>query len=86
MLGSNGSGDAICVDDSGNGKVVYLNHDNNMEIVLMNTSVTKLAGCLCIFNEFMTNKDRDACQQAMREADPLAMGDHDFWPNEVAGW
>src|SRR5262245_16094323 len=30
MIGHNGSGDMLCIDEQDEGSVVYLNHDNNM--------------------------------------------------------
>ena len=31
MFGSNGCGDPVCIDLSGQGEIVYLNHDNYFE-------------------------------------------------------
>jgi hypothetical protein len=83
MIGFNGSGDMICINDSGDGAVVYLNHDRNMEVVFMNSGVVKLAECLCLFHEFQQSKDGDACRRAIRKVDPKAMGDQSFWRNEI---
>jgi len=33
VIGSNGSGDPICIDESENGQIVYLNHDHDFRRV-----------------------------------------------------
>jgi hypothetical protein len=53
IIGHNGSGDPVCIDESADGQVVYLNHDNNFERVLMASSVLTLAECLAEFRDFI---------------------------------
>ena len=79
MIGFNGSGDMICVDEEDRGAVVYLNHDNNMEVVLMNSDVEKLAECLCVFAESKRRKDWVACRDSISRIDPRAIKDQTFW-------
>ncbi|MDZ4781334.1 MAG: SUKH-4 family immunity protein [Planctomycetia bacterium] len=83
MIGHNGSGDMICIDEQNEGSVVYLNHDNNMQVVFMNSSVTALAECLCILAVFMRSKDATECRDALQRADSSAMRSGTFWPNEI---
>jgi len=46
IIGGNSCGDPICVDEKEQGRVVYLNHDNNFDVIFMNSSVPQLAECL----------------------------------------
>jgi hypothetical protein len=49
VIGSNGSGDPICIDEDEDGAIVYLNHDNEFARVFINSSVPQLAECLLAF-------------------------------------
>jgi hypothetical protein len=51
IIGSNGFGDPICVDEEAHGRVVYLNHDNEFEVGFMNSSVPQLAYSALAFRE-----------------------------------
>ncbi len=53
VIGSNGSGDPVAVDTAGNGAVVYLNHDNAFQRVLINSSVSKLAEALLAYDRLI---------------------------------
>ncbi|MCE9548755.1 MAG: SUKH-4 family immunity protein [Planctomycetia bacterium] len=83
MIGNNGSGDTICIDEADHGSIVCLNHDFNMQRDFMNSSITALAECLCAFARFMKCKDADACRREFRDADPAAMTSGAFWPREI---
>lgn len=83
MIGQNGYGDMICIDEATNGTVVYLNHDRDLEVVFINSNVTALAQSLCYFAEFMKDKDAEVCGRAIRGADPPAMASGRFWPAEI---
>ena len=50
VIGSNGFGDPICIDEDMDGTVVYLNHDNEFARVFVNSSVPQLAQCLLAFH------------------------------------
>jgi hypothetical protein len=39
IIGANGFGDPLCVDEDSGGVVVYLNHDNKMKCGLINSTV-----------------------------------------------
>lgn len=52
VIGSEGSGDDICIDEEGQGKVVHLNHDDNFREVFINTSIPQLAESLLICRTF----------------------------------
>ncbi|QDU87801.1 hypothetical protein Pla175_11680 [Pirellulimonas nuda] len=49
VIGSNGSGDPLCIDESAGGQIVYLNHDCDFRRVVMNSSVIHLAESLLAF-------------------------------------
>ncbi|MBN2296708.1 MAG: SUKH-4 family immunity protein [Pirellulales bacterium] len=53
VIGSNGSGDPICIDESCNGQIVYLNHDNDFCRILLNSSVSQLAEMLLSFRHLV---------------------------------
>ncbi len=53
ILGCTGSGDPICIDESTNGVVVYLNHDRDFKRIFMNTSIAQLAECLLAYRDFV---------------------------------
>ena len=75
MIGHNGNGDMICIDQESGA----VNHDNNMDVVFMNSSVTALAHSLCVFSEQMGGRDADACCREILEIDPAAISRGSFW-------
>lgn len=57
MIGSNGSGDPVCIDLNNNNEIVYLNHDNYFERVYMNGSVQQLTECIIRYKDFHASLD-----------------------------
>lgn len=57
MIGSNGSGDPICIDLNNENEIVYLNHDNNFERIYINSSVHQLTECIIRYRDFLTSLD-----------------------------
>jgi hypothetical protein len=57
MIGSNGSGDPICIDLNNENEIVYLNHDNDFERVYMNSSVHQLTECVIRYRNFYASLD-----------------------------
>lgn len=55
MVGSNGSGDPVCIDLNNDNNIVYLNHDNFFESVFINSSVYQLAVCIIKYEKFHTS-------------------------------
>src|SRR5262245_5003209 len=51
IIGVNGFGDPICLDEETGGAVVYLNHDDEMKRGFINSSVERLALSLLAFRE-----------------------------------
>jgi hypothetical protein len=52
MIGSNSSGDPICIDLEINNEVVYLNHDNYFERIFMNSSISQLLQSIIKYESF----------------------------------
>ncbi len=57
MIGSNGSGDPICIDLNNGNEIVYLNHDYEFERVYMNGSLHQLIECIIRYKEFHSSLD-----------------------------
>lgn len=53
IIGSNGSGDPICIDLLAGAAVVYLNHDDAFDRIFMNTSAAHLAEFLLAFRSLV---------------------------------
>jgi hypothetical protein len=67
VIGSNGSGDSIAI--SPDGAVVYFNHDNGFEKVLMNTSVSKLGESLKNYDELIAKTQAENGEDAYLDND-----------------
>jgi hypothetical protein len=59
IIGGNGSGDPVCLDESMDGQVVNLNHDNHFQRVLMASSVFMLAECLVEVRDLIADAGGD---------------------------
>lgn len=53
VIGFNGSGDPICLDEREAGEVVYLNHDDHCRRIFINKTVLQLAESLLTFRQFI---------------------------------
>lgn len=92
IIGSNGSGDPICIDDEVSGQVVYLNHDNCFQRVLMASSVIALAECLVQFRDFIAEvggvldpiapERFEPLIERLRTIDPSVCGEDGYWQQE----
>ena len=82
MIGHNGCGDAIYVDQADGGAVVYYNHDNHMQRIVMNSSLSAFAASLCAYSSFMRTKDADTFRNEMSTIDPAYAVDGSFWISE----
>jgi hypothetical protein len=51
IIGFNGSGDPVCVDEAHAGQVVYSNHDDSMSVHFINSSIPQLAYSLLAFRQ-----------------------------------
>lgn len=53
VIGDDGGGNPICIDVSRNASIVILNHDDNFEPYLLNSSVPQLAESLLTYRDLM---------------------------------
>lgn len=87
VIGFNGAGDSICLDENAGGAIVFLNHDQRFERVLMNTSVSQLAESLLVFRALMQGDGsaelRTWCLDEMRKVDEEAWSLTSFWRDEI---
>ena len=92
IIGGNGSGDPVCLDEEAEGEVVYLNHDNRFMRVLMASSVFSLAECLVELRDLIVNAGGDTERVTpdeyaqllarFRALDPAISGKGGFWERE----
>ena len=92
ILGGNGSGDPVCLDEDAEGQIVYLNHDSNFERVLMASSILTLAECLVQFRnviadaggdtELISQEQFESLLGRFRAIDPTASEEGGFWQQE----
>lgn len=94
-IGSNGSGDPVCIDLYNNNEIVYLNHDNDFERVFMNSGLEALSRCLIIFKDFISSvnasnesnyldrnfsdKVVEQLRQDLSEIDPKCVEENAMW-------
>ena len=93
MIGGNGSGDPVCFDEETGGQIVYLNHDNRFQRVLMASSIFTLAECLVELRdviagvggdtERVTREQYDALLVRFQAIDPESGGESGFWQQEI---
>ncbi len=98
VIGSNGSGDPVCLVQP-SGDLVYLNHDDRFKETLINSSVPQFAACCLIFRELLRvaiaqNGEEAAldnnipiaalrnARNQMAEVDPRAISPRCFWHDE----
>ncbi len=77
VIGSNGSGDPLCIDESFDGQIVYLNHDFDFHRVLINSSVPQLAESLLAFRHLIRETQRRNGEDAYLTGDV---------PSDVEQW
>ena len=77
VIGSDGGGNMICLDDQDSYSVVLLDHDNSNAADFMNSSVPQLAECLLAYRELV--------HRTNEENGPDAYLDGEV-PKEVAKW
>ena len=76
IIGSNVSGDPICIDQLTYGAVVYLNHDMQFKSVLINSSVIYLAESLLAYRELVNEAIRINGAEAYMDGDiPIVLLD-----------
>ena len=64
MIGFDGSGNPIALDDAHHGEVVFLDHENRFARVLMNTSIRQLAASLLAYRKLIQETEMESGQDA----------------------
>jgi hypothetical protein len=82
IIGHNGSGDAIAIDKN-IGHIVFFNHDMDLEKVFINSSVVKLAKCLCLYAENRKSKNPDELFDKLVSTDSAIEDGKSFWITEI---
>jgi hypothetical protein len=82
MIGSDGAGNPICVEQ-GVGAVVMLDHEDWFRTrQFVNSSVGQLAECLLAY---MGEREPERFRSVVRAIDPAALAEGSFWWHEAAG-
>ena len=82
-IGSNASGDYVCLDMDADAEVVYINHDNLNARVFINASVSTLAESLCLYLTHRHKREPKDLLTAIGSIDPNAIVDGTFWKHEI---
>lgn len=69
IIGSDGSGDPLCIDESRDGQVVSLNHDNFFQRVLINSSIPQLAESLLAYRHLVIETQKRNGEDAFLDGD-----------------
>jgi hypothetical protein len=81
-LGSNGSGDPLGIELP-SGAVVYLNHDDGMGRVFVNSSLSQFAESLVLYQELRHSRELHALLERIAAIDPPAISDGSMWRIEA---
>ncbi len=79
VFGHNGSGDFISIDEA-DGSICYHNHDNRMQRIFINSSLSQFAEALCLMAEAIESNYSIDSTGALSEIDSAALKDGTFWP------
>jgi SUKH-4 immunity protein len=82
VIGTNGSGDPLCIELNG-GAVVAFNHDRNMQRVFVNSSLPHFAECLCIYQEHLHAQSLSRCFETLCCADSQLLKSPSYWKQEL---
>jgi len=77
-LGHDGSGNPIVIDKESN-EIIYLDHDNNMNKVLINSSLPFFAESLCLYQKNWANKSMLNCLKEIEAIDPSLKNIKAMW-------
>ena len=98
-IGSNGSGDPICINET-SGNIVYLNHDDDFKEVFINSSIPQLAESLLAFARLVEETINENGEEAfldnnipvglknwitneIKRIDEIAINESSFWGTEL---
>jgi hypothetical protein len=84
IVGSDGAGNPICLDERDSGRVVVLDHEDNFRtITFMNSGVPELAECLLAFREA---GNQAGLGEELQRIDPACTREGCFWPIEASNF
>jgi HEAT repeat protein len=96
IIGGDGSGNPLALDEERNGEVVCLDHDDRFARTFVNTTVRHLAASLLVYRDLIATAGEDArkdgilpaksrkqLHQQLKKIDPAAMKPGGFWPEET---
>jgi len=82
IIGSDGAGNPICLDEQDKGRVVLLDHEDNFRtITFMNSGVPELAECLLAFRD---TPNQAQLIQELQRIDPACTRAGCFWQIEAS--
>jgi hypothetical protein len=77
LIGSDDEGNPICMDESKNGQIVILDHDDYFCVrQFVNSSVIHLAECLLVYNAPTSRED---LKTILKSIDAYAIQESTFW-------
>ena len=82
LLGGNSSGDPLGIELPSHA-VVYLNHDNGMNRVLINSSLAKFAESLAWYQELRHSRELHTLLERIAVFDPPAISAGTMWHDEA---
>jgi len=84
IIGSDGVGNPICLDEQNNGRVVLLDHEDNFRtITFMNSGIPELAECLLAFRD---TPNQAQLIEELQRIDPTCMSEGCFWQVEASNF
>ena len=77
IIGFDGSGNPICIDNQENDRMVMLNHDQGFRAVFMNSTINQFAEILLAYRDYSMNKKPvDFIKKKVSEIDTNALSDN----------
>lgn len=93
MIGTNGSGDPVCIDVAHKNEIVYLNHDQGFERIFINASILHFAQCLVKYQDFLlsgesggkkfSDEELGKLRSYLKKTDKRSLAEGSFWNGEL---
>jgi hypothetical protein len=91
ILGSDNSGNPICIDSSQNDRIILLDHEQNFEIIQsVNKNISELANSLIIYRDFVENSNSEFTEENLIKLEesfislnPNYYIESNFWDTEI---
>jgi|GEM_PF-2077572 len=81
IIGSNGTGDPICIH-SEDGRIVYLDHNIKMNEIFINSSISQFVESICLFAETMRSDCNFKFLEELEKVDYSAIKPKGMWLSE----